>query len=310
MNAQNNYTFQATNEPYNDLVGSTSLNNGQVWDDPGYAIPLGFDFQLSTHVFNTIHIVDWSSGGVLSSTPSPAGIIPVLLPIGQDIIDRGYFFGISQSNLSYKIEGTVGSEVLKIEWNNVGFWEDTTESDFMNFQVWFYRGSNIIEYRYGPSSVNNPSESFEGETGPTIALFPKIDVFADKLFEDNAYILSGDPVNPTVIIVEPGNEPQGPIALQGMIPNGTVYRFIPTALSTESFENMDFAIYPNPATDRFNIQTTANDYQVNLYNTLGQKVKHIENPNGTIDVMDLPNGIYLVEMETITGKATKKLIKN
>src|SRR5690554_3244922 len=192
LSAQNNYSFNATNEPYNDLVGSTSLNNGQIWDDPGYAIPLGFDFQLSTHVFNTIHIVDWSTGGVLSSTPSPAGIIPVLLPIGQDIIDRGYVWGVSQSNLSYKIEGAAGSEILKIEWSNVGFWDDMTGNDFMNFQIWLHKGTNIIEYRYGPSSVNNPYGSFEGETGPNVALFPKIDIIAGKLYDDNAYVLSDD----------------------------------------------------------------------------------------------------------------------
>lgn len=311
LNAQNIYNFSATNEPYNDLVGSTSLNNGQVWDDPSYAIPLGFDFQISTHVFNTIYIVGWSSGGILSSTPSPAGIIPIMMPIGQDILDKGYTTGVSQSNISYKIDGSIGNEILKIEWNNVGFWDDTTENDFMNFQLWLYNETNIIEYRYGSSSINNPNESFEGETGPIVALFSKIDVYADKLYDDNGYILTGNPVNPTVIIVEPDNEPQGTLpSLQGKIPDGTVYRFTPSSLSTENFKNIDFAIYPNPATDYFHVKTTADDYQINLYNTIGQKVKHNVHSEGTIDVQDLPRGIYLVEIETTFGKTTKKIIIN
>lgn len=311
LNAQNNYSFQATNEPYNDLVGSTSLNNGQVWDDPGYAVPIGFDFQISTQVFSTIYFPDFGLGGTLSNVydEDDKDAFALIIPIAQDLIDLGYFFGVSQSNLSYVTEGSAGSRILKIEWSNVGFWEDITGNDYMNFQVWFYEGSNIIEYRYGPSQLNNPQGSFEGETGPIVILLPLIKFYPDVIEED-AYILIGNPANPTVIVVEAGDEPQGPIALQGMIPNGTVYRFIPTALSTESFENMDFAIYPNPATDHFHIQTSANDYQVNLYNTIGQKIKNIENSDGTIDVMDLPNGIYLVEMETVSGKTTKKFIKN
>src|SRR5690554_3361506 len=163
-NAQTEYNFNVANEPYNNLVGSISLNNDQVWDDPGYVIPLGFDFQIGTYVFNSIHIVSWSVGGVLSTSTDGTGVAPLLVPIAQDIIDLGYGSGASQSNISYKVEGDSGSQILKIEWNNVGFWDDMTGNDFMNFQVWLYEGSNSIEYRYGSSEINFPEDSFEGES--------------------------------------------------------------------------------------------------------------------------------------------------
>lgn len=311
LSAQNNYSFNATNEPYNVLVGSTSLNNGQVWDDPGYAIPIGFDFQISTQVFSTIYFPDFGLGGMLSNVydEDDKDAFALIIPIAQDLIDLGDMSGVSQSNLSYITEGMAGSRILKVEWNNVGFWDDVTGNDYMNFQVWLYESSNIIEYRYGSSQINDPQGSFEGETGPIVALFPLIKFNPDEIKED-AYLLTGNPANPTVIVVEAGDEPQGSIALQGMIPNGTVYRFTPPALSTESFGNTDFAIYPNPATDHFYIQTTADNYQVNLYNTIGQKVKHLADSDGTIDILDLPKGIYLVEIETSSGKVTKKIVKN
>src|SRR5690606_7211197 len=179
----------------------------------------------------------------------------------------------------------------------------------MNFQVWLYEGSNIIEYRYGSSQINNPQGSFEGETGPIVYLIPLINFDTDEIEED-AYLLSGDPSNPTVIVVEAGDEPQGPIALQGMIPNGTVYTFTPQNLSLDTFENPDFVIYPNPANDYFHIQTNAGDYQVYIYNQLGQKVKHIINANAAIDVLDLPKGVYFVEIETESRRLMNKLIKN
>lgn len=310
INAQHNYNFTVSNEPYNDLVDSTSLNNGQIWDDPGYAIPIGFDFQIGPHIFNTIHIVDWSVGGVLSSNANDVGVAPLLSPIAQDIIDLGFWGGTSQSNVSYKTEGTIGSQILKIEWNNAGFvGSGSPNTDFMNFQLWFYESTNVVEYRYGPNQINNPQNSFEGETGPIVLFIPSIDLDTDMLEED-AYLLSGDPSNPTVVVVEPGNEPKDINALQGMIPNGTVYTFTPQNLSVDNFENFEFVIYPNPAKDYFQIHTKAGEYQVHIYNNLGQRVKHVANSRGIIDVSNLSSGIYFVEIETIFGKSTKKLFKN
>lgn len=310
INAQYTYNFNVSNEPYTDLTGSTSLNNGQVWDDPTYAIPIGFDFQISTEVFNTIYFPDFGLGGSLSNVFDEfvQDAFALMIPIGQDIIDLGDWTGVSQSNLSYKTEGVAGSQILKIEWNNVGFWEDMTGADYMNFQVWLYEGSNIIEYRYGPNQINNPQGSFEGETGPIVYLIPLINFDTDEIEED-AYLLSGDPSNPTVIVVEAGDEPQGPIALQGMIPDGTVYTFTPQNLSVGDFETIDFAVYPNPAGNYFNIRANALEYQVNIYNNLGQKVKHFDNSSTQIDVTGLPAGLYLIEVETERGSSIKKLLK-
>ncbi len=120
-NAQSVYNFETENSAYVNLTGSTSLNNGAVWDDPGYTIPLDFTFSLGTYTFDTIYILEWSVGGVLSSNPIDGGIVPILVPIGQDLIDLGFNSGVSQSNISYKTEGTAGNKILKIEWNNVGF---------------------------------------------------------------------------------------------------------------------------------------------------------------------------------------------
>jgi len=311
LTAQFSYDFNVSSKPYNDLVEGTSLNNGQIWDDPGYAVPIGFDFQIGPYIFNTIYIVDWSVGGVLSSKANDVGVASLLSPIAQDIIDLGFWGGASQSNLSYKTEGTIGNQILKIEWNNAGFvGSGSPNTDFMNFQVWFYEGSNIIEYRYGSSEINFPEDSFEGESGPIVFFIPSINIETEMLEGEDAYFLSGDPSSPTVIVVEPGNEPQEPIeSLQGMIPDGTVYTFTPKDLSVGNFETIDFAVYPNPAGDYFNIRTNALEYQINIYNNLGQQVKHFDNSSTQIDVTGLPAGLYLIEVETERGSLIKKLIK-
>ncbi|MFT5764211.1 MAG: hypothetical protein ACI8X3_001641, partial [Saprospiraceae bacterium] len=47
LNAQNNpYYFTVGNGTYEDLTGTTSINNGMTWDDPEFVFPLGFDVEL------------------------------------------------------------------------------------------------------------------------------------------------------------------------------------------------------------------------------------------------------------------------
>ncbi len=305
--SQTNFQFTVLNDPYQDLVGSTSLNNGQTWDDPGYFIPLGFDFEISTHIFNSIYIVNWSVGGTLSTSPNFSGIVPFFYPIGQDIIDLGYGTGSSLSNISYLTEGNAGNRILKIEWNNVGFFDDSTESDFMNFQMWLYEGSNIIEYRYGPSQINNPNESFEGETGPSVGIISSYDIDIDDL-ADNAFLLSDNPANPNVIVLEPGDTPVNE-ALLGMIPDGTVYRFTPQNLSVGDFENLDFKIYPNPVSHSLNIHTNTPDYEIEIYNSVGQKINKFSEVNGIVDVSALSSGIYFIRILTASASATQKFVK-
>lgn len=306
-NAQSVYNFQAENNTYVNLTGSTSLNNGAVWDDPGYTIPLGFSFDFGTYTFNTIYILEWSVGGVLSSNPVDGGIVPLFVPIGQDLIDLGYTSGVSQSNISYKTEGASGSKILKIEWNNVGFFEDSTESDFMNFQLWLYEGTNTVEFRYGPSSINNPAESFEGETGPQVSLITSFNIDTQQL-DDRGYFLSGNPVSPTLVTLNPGD----PIVLsylQGMIPNGTVYRFLRQPLSVSDFDNTEFLVYPNPATHTLNFKTKEGQSQVSIFNSLGQLIKQVTTIAGSMDVSDMQNGIYFLQLKTSEGTAIQKFIK-
>ena len=304
VNAQSVYEFQTENIPYQDLVGSTSLNNGDIWDDPSYTIPMGFDFTISTHTFSIIYVVGWSVGGVLSSTPQDFGIMPLFIPIAQDILSRVASNGTSSSPISYLIEGATGNRIFKIEWRNFGFWEDSTENDFMNMQMWLYEGTNVIEYRYGPNLVN--TESFEGETGPIVLLVSSTNEDTDEIV-DTAYLLTEDPANPTVLVFEAGDDFDGG-ALQGSIPDGTVYRFTPQPLSTEDSSKINFQIYPNPTTEFLNIKTQSTDYNLSIYNSLGQRmsVSSIEN---RIDVSKLSNGIYFIKIETETGSATKKFLK-
>ena len=291
--SQSVYNFEADNNTYQDLTNATVLTTGD-WDDPGFNIPIGFDFQLGTFNFNTISIADWSLGGIVSTTNNTTGIVPIMLLIEQDIISLSN----TTSPISYTTTGTSGNRIFKLEWKNFGFFDDSTGSDFMNMQLWLYEGSNIIEYHYGNTSINNPAESFEGKTGPSIALLTGYNMDISEI-TDETYILSGNPVNPNVFTYHAG-ETGSPTAIDGVIPSGTIYRFIPqNTNSIADFNSLNVRVYPNPSKKYINIELTNNLLikKIEVYNHLGKIILSLKNSNKPIDISYLPNGIYYIKIK-------------
>lgn len=78
------------------------------------------------------------------------------------------------------------------------------------------------------------------------------------------------------------------------------------------------SLYPNPTSDNLNLSFNTNargDYNITIFNTLGSVVmSDIVNVNGaaiqTINLENLPTGIYMIEISNNSGSMTKKIIKN
>lgn len=74
-----------------------------------------------------------------------------------------------------------------------------------------------------------------------------------------------------------------------------------------------FVIYPNPASNKVNIQLNKfNAATIEITNQLGQVVKslQLESNNMTMDISDLNSGIYFVKTTAENKISVKKLIKN
>ncbi len=312
MNAQ--YELTVLNETYENLEDATSLNNGTVWDDPNFTVPIGFDFQLGPNVINTLFFLDDGPGGLLTTIANiEAAPFGGFAPVSQDIIDRGFNTGTSLSPLSFKLEGEVGSQILKIEWNNAGFFEESSLQDFINFQMWLYEEGNVIEYRYGPSEINDPNNSFEDLDGIQIALFPLLPEGGGGPLGEDSYILSGDPTNPELItiITEEDFDNAEFISLTGVPSNGTVYRFSSESLSVDDTSiDLDVRMYPNPTNDIFRIESKEINYTLEVYNTSGQQVMSFDSPKDSYSISTLSTGVYFVRIQSTTGVVTKRLIKN
>jgi hypothetical protein len=309
------YNFSVASNTYSNLTGNTSLNNGITWDDPNFAIPIGFSFQYYNTTFSTIYITDEGTGGALTTSSVPSGVLPAMIPFWNDLIDRGYDLSSgsstgSLSNLSYKTEGVVGSRILKIEWNNAGFFYDLdgngSSSDFVNFQLWLYETTNVFQVRFGPSSITYPSDSFEGETGPAIGFFPSVN-FNTGDITVNGIVLSGLTSNPTV------NNTTDQLFLNGMPSNGTTYIFTPSSLGLNNFEKNDLVrLYPNPIHDTFAIDNKDKSVEiksVKIMDTNGRLIKEFSDLE-ELNIGELNNGIYFAIIQTEKGQIIKKIIKS
>lgn len=217
------YMLATFNEPYVDLVGGVSVNGGEIWDDPEYEVPLPFQFNLNGDEVNSL--IFGGLGALLFSLTGDPDVFQATVPFETDLLDRGALNGVaSLSPISYVVDGAPGSRIFKLEWKNAGSYDELdfagTMDMFVNLQLWFYEGSNMIEFRYGPSFINDGDLFYSGESGAYVGV-TGIDDF------------SFDLVNPHFII-GPADNPflsEQDIAIDGTPPDGMVYRlFLPQAL--------------------------------------------------------------------------------
>jgi len=95
----------------------------------------------------------------------------------------------------------------------------------------------------------------------------------------------------------------------GVIGDALEYFFPAQPLSVTDYEQeLDFKLYPNPATDSFSL-SVKDEAQVTLFTISGRKVlEKTVTQNDSIDISGLNRGIYLVVVKNYRGMKTKKLI--
>jgi Secretion system C-terminal sorting domain len=73
---------------------------------------------------------------------------------------------------------------------------------------------------------------------------------------------------------------------------------------------LDFDFYPTLATDRLKIHTSISDYDILIYNVLGQLVHHPKQVTD-INISDLPSGNYWLRFQTpkAAESAVKRFVK-
>lgn len=300
------YTFSMTTGTYQDLTGATSLNNNQTWDDPDYIVPMDFPFTMFGKRIDSLSFDFYLGGSLLGYCGSDSLYQTGLLPFEADLVDLGHFglAGTSLSPLSYKVEqGSMPwNRILKIEWKNVGSYDDTTYSDYANFQLWLYEGTDDIEIHYGPSSIAVDTLFFYGEPGPMVSILQE-----STSSWANIHMLSGPATNPSLT----------PFVafVEGAPANGTIYKFTNLVAGMERpMAQQVLHSYPNPVSGTLTLEWEAQDIAlVTLYNAMGQQVvKEKIAPNSRkhpLNLSGLAPGLYHLHLRTAKGHMTQTIIK-
>lgn len=305
VNAQDYYTFSQSTATYTDLTGATSMNNGQVWQEPEYG-PFVSSFAID------IFGVDYLDFGfaeyqfIFANDDATDDPFVMFFPISVLPVDRNFSgVGVSQSPISYKTDGTAGNRILKLELKNAGLESEMQTSAistlYCNYQIWFYEADKSIEFHIGPNNITNKNQL--NEVGISSSGF---------LYEsDTDYRLGyidGTVANP--MYVETININDEPTDLNAIIPTNTVYRFAVNPLSVKDQEKVVFTMFPNPANDVLNLTfSDAVNKPYSVYDLMGREVLKgtLNNTNeAQINVGTLQKGSYVLRV----AGSTQKFVKN
>lgn len=101
------------------------------------------------------------------------------------------------------------------------------------------------------------------------------------------------------------NAPYSTWVVDGISP--TFYDTGVCTLSVKDVETTEFALYPNPATELFQINSQQEIETIHIYDLQGKLVKSFSETQENYAVADLAEGVYFVQIQTAENQ--KKLLK-
>ncbi len=305
------YLFSNYTSPFTPIEEATSLDGGAIWDDPTWTVPLGFTFYTANDTITTLYVGEMGSTvyGIQNDSLSD-----IFLPYYDDIANADNDTLVSP--VSYVIQGPPGFQICKIEWLNVGFYNDWatngTYTSTTSFQLWLYENSNVFEFHYGPSNVTNASVTHMFGA-PAAAYVENLN--QNSGFEwDGFWSVSGNTDTPAITSLTPNDIllAQGiPSAalLNGEPAEGTVYRFAPTFVNVEETSLATFNVFPNPTNGLLNVfNPTQQSVVAQILSSDGKiiQVETLTAGRNSIQTNQLASGFYLLR----TNGSCTSFIKN
>lgn len=279
MNAQT-YSFTKSTGTYTNLTGATIINNTN-WGNFETAIKLPFTFKYwGAPLTDSIYVDDWGSLSVDNTFGDEISFV------FEDLNSRG----ASKSPISYVISGVTPNRILKVEFQNIGFDGDLPGlADSANAQCWLYETTNVIEFRYGSSSVKTTTWT---DGGVYVGIF-------DPSFM-NFVNLEGNPASPLVNTTDLNTFNP----LTSLPASGTIYKFTPSGNGINSS-----AIKLQQVGNNIVIPNTIIVNSMQVFNVNGQLMMDIKNTESKIDISTLPQGVYFITLQTNEGTITEKVIR-
>ncbi|MCI5058280.1 MAG: hypothetical protein MRY83_19370 [Flavobacteriales bacterium] len=185
---KSSYDVKVIHQDYQPLEGDIELGKGKDWQGKFWKIEPGFKMKIFDRVLDKIWVSP--AEGSLHEVPNPVQGFGVFAFYTHDGLKNGY--SKHNSKVSYKIEGTEGDRILKIQWQNAAFHVDNFNTDYVNFQIWYREKDAHIEYHYGKHWVKDIV--FMEHDGPAIG----IGLYDEASKLKDGFYLSDDPNHPKI----------------------------------------------------------------------------------------------------------------
>ena len=314
------YILVTETDTYANLENATEVTSvGDFWDDPSFTFPIGFDFNFLGQTGNTLFMNgDYFLGGVVNFPFSFNGVGNPLFVNFDDVIDIENADPNLQSSISYQLDGSAGDQIFKLEWKDVGFFNEYdafgTAENQMNFQLWIYEGSNNFEIRFGPATYTDTVGLIHDLEGPTSGFIDSLDLNNEtfKAF----WHLAGNPLKPSLNSIESIGGLYTASMLSDRPADGMVYRFINPISNTENFvKNNAMKVYPSLVSNQFFVEVDddllSEKTTLSINDQLGRPIfnKIITNNKTELSLGHLPNGFYYATIFNETGSGTIKIVK-
>jgi hypothetical protein len=277
-----------------------------------YKIPMGFTVKLGDVSTDHFSISFWQ------------GFAPSSDTIGQVNAFMAFtstFFSVEEIDhnpleysLCYDVTGVKPNRIFKFQAKNLRFQKEKsiygTLNDFVNFQVWLYEGSHIVEMRYGESRIVHSNDYFYFKTSPMFGFMKKYNHTKQSYAKCYVLIDSFDAPN-----IDSTSNLSFDSLLNKFPTNGTVYRFIPKAVAASIGETTIahyFNVYPTIATNNINVDYNQSQKStIEIFASNGQLTKsgEIERGTNTIDISALATGNYVLKISNDEGNVSYKFVK-
>lgn len=291
LRAQPNHNvLQVHNQIYTELSGDIALT--QMVFANGDPIEVKDLYGETFNLYGKPWLMDTVTKGVLIFPNAFIEVVEDSNFVICDALLRWLDSIDNNSKISYKIDGSSGNKILKVQWKNVKI-RTGAAGNYVNLQIWLYQKDGMVEYRYGPSSASNAS-GYVQSTGPSVGISYS-DFNFTKMYEK--IWIHGTPPNIQIDSAHNASFPN----IFGVPANGTVYRFISKqSASVTSVKNeRDIRIYPNPADKEIIITRAANaneTLKISLLDLNGRLLNDYNMNAGakqlSIPSSQLPAGMY------------------
>lgn len=163
------YTFSESTGTYTPITTGTTSGFGDNDDGEITDLPIGFSFDYYGTTYDTLNIgvngaisftqtnITWTNNLATSSNTG----INLLAPLWDDL----NHLTADTAEIRWELSGTSPNQIFTIQYKNISW---RTQGNYVNFQVVLHETSNLIEYKYGPSTstdVRTASIGLNGSAG-------------------------------------------------------------------------------------------------------------------------------------------------